>query len=452
MNRFSDPILMSAHALPVDQNEPHAQVGNHLRVATNPELGLPVAPFVVYRGFGESRKGLNTRQTANFMDKNGQPVSLPFTVTPDTPLTIEIVKGLGETCIWAQLSAVAQEDLKEPNDPQEILPEQPTNPDGPPVFEPVRPEGPILFDPSVIRPGGGAVRPTLPGVSRPNRPGRISDMLRPTLGGITRPTATSRPTATLNTDILGSVVGDFLGSGGFNRIEIPSLRIPDILIPEATPQKLTIEAFVKSAYHGLATIGRRSASPYAISGPGIEVIEVTGWGNVSSIRWIEANDPQRLQWEPYAVMNLPHPGGPRYLPIANWDGLSKDRVTAQAPKRVPLQETVNTPPPSGAPVANTAFEQGRVDSLTLTMDEDLSKLITDTGTPQLDQVVVIESTSETAALNPDGTAVPTGTATMARIDRFMQLQADPGTASRIGYKLREILEETVDRIEDDAVL
>ncbi|MEL6425547.1 MAG: hypothetical protein AAFQ33_08845, partial [Pseudomonadota bacterium] len=93
MNRFSNPILINAHALPTDIDEPHAQAGNHLRVATHPELGLPVAPFIVHRAIAESRKGLNTRQTATFLDKNDQVVSLPFTVTPDNPLRIEIVRG-----------------------------------------------------------------------------------------------------------------------------------------------------------------------------------------------------------------------------------------------------------------------------------------------------------------------------------------------------------------------
>ncbi|MEL7276317.1 MAG: hypothetical protein AAGK98_07560 [Pseudomonadota bacterium] len=439
MNRFSNPILINAHALPTDIDEPHAQAGNHLRVATHPELGLPVAPFIVHRAIAESRKGLNTRQTATFLDKNDQVVSLPFTVTPDNPLRIEIVRGADETCIWAQVNAVAEEDRlpDRPNDPTipfdptdpvptEPGPSVPTRPGDPVIIAPV-PERPDFFDPILSRPGTGFFRPTLPGLSRPNSPG--------TATGGSSGGSTGAASGTINSSVVGGVIGDFLASGGFARIDGGSFRIPDILLPTAPAQKLTIEAFVTSRY-GLATIGKRSDQPYAISGPGIEVIEVTGWGRVSSIRWIEAKDPQRLQWEPFAIMNLPHPGGPRYLPIANWEGISNDRVDDQAPKRRPLQETVNAPAPAAAPLADIPFERQRVKSLSLTMAPDLDKLITDLSQDPLDQVISVESTIDGAVLNEDGT-LPTGTATMARMDRFMQLQADPGTASRIGYKMRD---------------
>lgn len=43
------PTLLNLAALPGLTSEPHIQPGNHLRVAHNPVLGLPVAPFVLQR-------------------------------------------------------------------------------------------------------------------------------------------------------------------------------------------------------------------------------------------------------------------------------------------------------------------------------------------------------------------------------------------------------------------
>ena len=128
---------------------------------------------------------------------------------------------------------------------------------------------------------------------------------------------------------------------------------------------------------GLASIGTRSDARYAFSGPGLVEIRITGQGRIFGMEWIAAQDEQKLRYEPYAIMNLPHPGGPRYMSIQGAKAIAGARVDLQAPKRRPLQETTNAPAPSAAPLAGVPFERARVGSLTPDLGDDLDSLITD---------------------------------------------------------------------------
>jgi hypothetical protein len=98
---FVNPSLFNAHALPAALDEPHAQMGNHVRVSHHPLLGLPVAPFILQRAVPKSRKELVYRDDATFASAAGV-LSLPVTVTPDRPLTVSL-GGPGATCIWVEL-------------------------------------------------------------------------------------------------------------------------------------------------------------------------------------------------------------------------------------------------------------------------------------------------------------------------------------------------------------
>lgn len=365
--KYASPLLMNAHALPVDIGEPHAQVGNHLRVNSHPELGLPVAPFVVQRAVVTNRKSLNTRHTASIVDRNKNPVTLPYEVTPERPLTILIqADSPTDMCIWAEVEGASGDDIKKPEG-TEANPVPPT---------PTRPR----ID--IGRPPGG-IRFRIPNTRIP----------RIRIPPITRPP-----------------------------IELPPIRIP-------TPEKLlTVEGFVNAA-QGLATIGSRTRVPLAVSAPGLVELKVTGWGRVSGVRWIAASDPQHIQYQSVAIMNLPHEGGPRYLPLQGAKALAAQRLDEQAPKRKPLQETTGAPAPTAAPTANTVFERHRVRSLTTSLEQDLDVLITDTS--ELPRKFMVSD----VVLDENG--IERGSAQMRRIERVYQMQADPGTASAIGYKWRD---------------
>lgn len=371
MQSFTNPTLFNAHALPVDNNEPHAQVGNHLRVNTHPLLGLPVAPFVVHRAVIDNTKVLNVRTESVFTDENGRVLIPPFDVTPGNPVTARIVLSAGEVCLWAQVDAISQEDM----DGQ--------NRNGT---------------------GGGTLAPDLSNGLHPTlRPGGTIGLALPRGSRISPPLA--RPIREIR----------------------PELNIPGaILIP--LKQKLVCEAFVNSAM-GPASIGTRSARRYAFSAPGIVEIRIAGTGKVSGIRWIEARDPQHIDYEPYAILNLPHKGGARYLALDNAILLATARVEKQAPKRRPLQETKNAPAPAAAPIATVGFEKDRVASLLPDLANHLDSLINDVSVSPFDQII------EEKIFDENGHEV--GESAMSRLQHVYQAQSDPGTASFLGYKLRD---------------
>ena len=99
MQPFTTPLLFNAHALPVDVNEPHARVGSHLRVNSHPLLGLPAAPFIVFRAVVDNFKTLNTRNDVVFTDSNGNTIVPPIIVTPSNPVTAHIVLAATEV-VW----------------------------------------------------------------------------------------------------------------------------------------------------------------------------------------------------------------------------------------------------------------------------------------------------------------------------------------------------------------
>jgi hypothetical protein len=350
MQPYTSPLFFNAHALPVHQNEPHAQVGNHLRVNTHPFLGLPAAPFVVYRAAVDNIKKLNTRNNAVFTDKNGKIIVPPFTVVPSNPVTVHLVLAAGEVCLWAQVDAFPQDNLGRRN----------SNSFSTVDHEALR----------GARPAASLIRPTTPRRRR-----------------------------------------DHVTDGRIQRLESSPLRC---------------EAFVNSAL-GPASVGTRSERRYAFSAPGIVKIVIQGSGRVGGVRWIEAHDAQELKFEPYRIMNLPHPGGVRYLSVVNAEDMAVERVKIQAPKRLPLQESTAAPAPHTAPLASSSDEKKRVRSLLPTLAEDLEHLINDLSAVPFDQII----------LEPifDENDVEVGSSRMSRLGRFFQSLADPGTASYVGYKL-----------------
>ncbi|MBZ0071188.1 MAG: hypothetical protein K8I04_05630 [Gammaproteobacteria bacterium] len=82
--------------------DPHLVDGIHLRVYVAPQLGLPVCPFLVYRVEKEIVQDLVARGTRTgiaWVDAYGRVLTLPFTVTPDNPVTGHLLRNSGEVAI-----------------------------------------------------------------------------------------------------------------------------------------------------------------------------------------------------------------------------------------------------------------------------------------------------------------------------------------------------------------
>ncbi len=82
--------------------DPHLTDGIHLRVYVAPPLGLPVCPFLVYRVEEQvvrSVIGRGTRTGIAWVDAHGRVLTLPFTVTPDNPVTGHLLRSSGEVAI-----------------------------------------------------------------------------------------------------------------------------------------------------------------------------------------------------------------------------------------------------------------------------------------------------------------------------------------------------------------
>ena len=210
---------------------------------------------------------------------------------------------------------------------------------------------------------------------------------------------------------------------------------------------LRCAAYVNAAAFGPALVGQRSNEPYAFSAPGLVEFKVTGKGTVFGIEWLDGADMPELDFRPWSIMNLPHKGGARYLNIVNPMSHVDARIVAQAPKRKPLQETINTPAPAAAALYSETEERSRIDSLALSVADDLDLLITDPTPPlqQIMQIPVEDQNGVKLATDPNDVSV----AEMSRIDRFNQLQLDPGCASLIGYKT---LDDSLVEVEDIIVV
>ena len=99
------PTLFNAQGLAATVNEPHARAGNHFRINTHPLLGLPVAPFIIWRAVVEDERGLQLRKEVTFRDDDNRTVTAPFTLTRDRPITASITLARNQTCIWARVIA-----------------------------------------------------------------------------------------------------------------------------------------------------------------------------------------------------------------------------------------------------------------------------------------------------------------------------------------------------------
>ncbi len=333
------PTLFNAHALPADPADTHLQPGIHLRVDAHPLLGLPVAPYIVWRAVLRDARQIKLRSDVVFVDSRGRVLDAPISLTPDNPVTAHLALAPGQTCVWARVHA---------------------------------------------DPAGG----TEPGQTGP---GTVGPLLR-------------RAATRLDRSRMSASAGDSQAQAGSGIV--------------ATAFLTTLQ--------GPAEVARRTAPPYAFGAPGIVQIRLEGRGTVTGVAWLEQRDVGRLEWAPFTLLNLPHPGGPRYLPIANAVARSESRVLQQAPQRRPLQETLGLLPPALAPGETPAWEAKRVHSLALPLKPDLDRLITDLSAPPL------ELSSATPVSDERGR--PLGTFTQRCLDRVLQSRFDPGVAALFGHK------------------
>jgi hypothetical protein len=97
--------LLAAQALD-SFGDPQLAEGVHLRIMPSADLGLPVAPFLVYRmrlGFGA--QDVQLRTDIVWRDSQGTALTAPFHVTPDNPVTGYLPPAAGGVCCWIDVLA-----------------------------------------------------------------------------------------------------------------------------------------------------------------------------------------------------------------------------------------------------------------------------------------------------------------------------------------------------------
>jgi len=296
------PALLNGHGLFAQNSEPHAQPGNHLRITNHPLLGLPVAPYIIWRGITGDQE-LALRNETIFTDSIGRVLSPPFKLDSNIPVTVTLIFNNNESSVWARV----------------------------------------------------------------------------------------------NTD---------LDSGG-------------------EPVTLLAEAYVASLY-GPTLLARRDSAPFAFSGPGIVQLVLRGEAMILGVEWMERSIDPKINLQPWAALNLPIEGGVRYANIENPILHATARLAMQAPKKLPLHETLGMLAPASAPPPPLGFEAARVASLTQPLGEDLDNLINNTSTSPFEQVIVdkLKDENETEI----------GEVQTHRLQRVLQTQLDPGAASFAGFK------------------
>jgi len=86
------------------REDSHLAEGTHLRIVTNPLLGLPICPIVVDRVTLNVKSLLRyTRSDAIWVDARGALLTPPFAITADNPVTAYLPRS----ACWAMVSATA---------------------------------------------------------------------------------------------------------------------------------------------------------------------------------------------------------------------------------------------------------------------------------------------------------------------------------------------------------
>lgn len=374
------PTLLNLAGMPGDSTAPHLQPGNHLRVAHNPVLGLPVAPFILQRARLGDRLPDNfaPRRDIVFRDDQDRLLSLPITVEKGDRIHATIIQGTGLSCIYVAMTSKAI-------DPEPV----PI-----PIPQPI--------------PG-----PTPIPIPFPNRPRPIPVPIP------------SRPQPLPN-----------LPNPQLTRIDPRLLR--DGLVDATSPQRagksgdLRMRAYGASVGQGPTLLGERESAPYGIGAPVIVEVIVTGRGVITDMAWLAAQDTDALDWQTMDVLNLPHEEGARYLSLRDPRDRAETRMRAQSPKRRPLQETGGAPAPAAAPGFSDGLESDRVHALSEPLDRDLDVLIDGPALPltATEQIAVTDEAGRPLATGPGEDSY----VTIGHLARVLQASLDPGVAGWLGYK------------------
>ena len=305
----------------------HLSKGIHFRVLLNPLLGLPVAPLAVGKiGLGRGAKGW-TRSDVLWVDSHGSVQALPFTVTPDNPVTGYL--PLGATACWAMITGEAGR-----------------------VGRPL--PGGVVREPAGSAPPG---RIELPGVAPAGVASRIREV-----PGVVVPSAV----------VPGSLIPGPL---------IPGPRIPGISF--SAPFALT---GVVATPLGDAPVAVRSQQPYHVYASHIERLVVTGSGTVRSVAWLPASAVTVT--EPFRIEPLPAKSGARYSGPSDGYDQGIARVERGAPQRYGMHESPLAPNPPGCVPASTSDEVLRVKTLAGDLAGTLDQLLNDTSAEQWDLLAV----------------------------------------------------------------
>jgi hypothetical protein len=83
----------------------HLASGTHVRIAPDPDMGLPVRPFEVARvSLGQGSKWPGVRNDIEWRDFRGRPLTPPFEVTADKPVKGYLPRGNEASCCWLRVN------------------------------------------------------------------------------------------------------------------------------------------------------------------------------------------------------------------------------------------------------------------------------------------------------------------------------------------------------------
>src|SRR5262249_4351974 len=84
--------------------DPHLKTGVHFRILTSPALGIPIAPFIVYRpSLGARAQACSSTQGGAW---RGSPLLPLCAVTPDNPVRAFSPPSNRGVCVWLEIDAV----------------------------------------------------------------------------------------------------------------------------------------------------------------------------------------------------------------------------------------------------------------------------------------------------------------------------------------------------------
>ncbi len=362
------------------QGDAHILDGIHFRVVTDPFLGLPQRPLIVYRlNLGKSAKSRGIRNDVTWVDSFGTVLTAPFELTPGNPVTGYLPVGVNSRCVWLRVSAQAKRVR-------------------------VRDNANVPGDSISTVPGVGAV------LDR--------DSLAAIIG---------RRVATIPTTAL-EVNSSLLGVRDFRRDILDLSRfLPDL---DLLLGKIRVDAW-KSTEYGLQTIGARDQVPYDIGASEIHGVVVSGRGTVRGITWLDWYRMNFDKTTPWRYMGLPVESADRYEGLANAASKSKDRVQQAAPRRFGLHDAPTSTSPATAPVAAASDEAARLDTLAPNVESLLTPLLQDgVGT----QASLIATDVPTGSLPPDTTVSEVA---YSPLSSLLLGAADPTIARYLGFLDRD---------------